>query len=94
MIGESLYSDFVRGTRRSGIVDKVYLDLGEWLKLQDIQQPPSWCLVMLCVQEWNLFPGGPLMVNLFLYSVTILSSLCMLATILGTAYTIVKGLLN
>ena len=49
---------------------------------------------MLCIQEWNLFPGGLLVVNLFLYSATILSSLYMLATILGTAYTIVKGMLN
>ena len=76
-------------------VAKSQTRLSDWTELNWYsQQPPSWCPVMLCIQEWNLFPGGLLVVNLFLYSATILSSLYMLATILGTAYTIVKGMLN
>ena len=86
--------DFVRGTGRSVVADKVYLELGEWLKLKYISQPPSWCPEMFCIQEWNLFPSGLLVVNLSLYSAAILSSLYVLATILGTAYARVKGMLH
>lgn len=46
-------------------------NLGEWLKLKDVWEPPPWCPLMLCVQKWNVFPGRLLVINLFLYSTTI-----------------------